>query len=333
MTIATGTVTRYDATKSVREDFADVVYNISPTDCPLMSNIGRDSMKQTYTEWQTDALATPDTSNAQLEGDDAPANDTFAATNRVGNYAQISRKVVQVSGTVETVGLAGIKSMLGYQMAKRAKELKRDMEAILTSDQVAVIGNNSTPRKLAALGSWIITNHYNAAASTGTGGAAPQMSSGSDGYPQTAATNKQTAGAIAEADFKAAIQKAWTQGADVPSMFVMVGPVNKQKVSGFAGIATLYRDTAPGKQAQIIGAADVYVSDFGTVNVVPNRFMPEDRAYFLDPSMLAIAYLRSFQTVALAKTGDNTKRMLLVEYSLKCRNEKGLAVIRSLTTT
>jgi len=331
MSLVTNTVTRYDATKSVREDFADVIYNISPTDCPLMSNIGRDSAKQTFTEWQTDALASPNTGNAVIEGDDAPANDTFAATNRVGNYTQISRKVVQVSGTVENVGMAGIKSMLGYQMAKKAKELKRDMEAILTSDQVAVVGNNTTARKLAALGSWIITNFYSIG--TGTAAAAPQMSSSSDGYPATAATAAQTAAAFTEANLKHEVQVVWAQGGDIDGSFVMVGPHNKVAVSAFAGIATRYRDTSPGKQAQIIGAADIYVSDFGTVNIVPNRFQPEDRAYLVDPAMLAISYLRSFRTIALAKTGDNTKRMLLVEYTLKCRNEKGLGVIRDLVTT
>ena len=189
----------------------------------------------------------------------------------------------------------------------------------------------TAPRKTAALGSWIITNWYQVA--TGGSPAAPQMSSTNDGYPNTAATDGTTAVAFTETHLKNAIQRQWTQGGDVNGSFLMVGPVNKKAVSGFAGIATRFRDTSPGKQAQIIGAADVYVSDFGTVNVVPNRFQPENRAYLIDPSMLAIAYLRSFRTIALAKTGDNTKRMLLVEYGLKVRNEKGLAIVRGLQTT
>lgn len=331
MALATNTTTRYDATKSVREDFADVIYNISPTDCPLLTNIGRDTMKQTFTEWQTDSLAAAVTTNAVIEGDDAPNADTVAATNRVGNYSQISRKIVQVSGTVETVGLAGIKSMLGYQMAKKAKELKRDMEATLTSDQVAVVGNNTTARKSSMLGSWIITNWFQVA--TGGSPAAPTMSSGSDGYPQTAAIDGTTAVVFTETHLKTEIQTVWTQGGEIDSLFVMVGPVNKKAVSAFTGIATRYRDVAPGKQAQIIGAADTYVSDFGVVNVVPNRFQPENRAYLVDPDKLAVTYLRSFRTIALAKTGDNTKRMLLVEYSLKVRAEKGLGIIRGLQTT
>jgi hypothetical protein len=329
MAIATNTVTRYDATKSVREDFSDVIYNIAPTDCPLMSNIGRDTAKQTYTEWQTDSLAAA-ASNAVIEGDDAPASDPVSATNRVGNYTQISRKIVQVSGTVETIGLAGIKSMLGYQMAKKAKELKRDMEFILCGDQLGVVGNNTTARKLSALGAWIITNWYQVA-TTGAP-SAPAMSSGSDGYPSVAAVDGTTPTVFTEVHLKQMLQNMWTQGGDVDGSFVMAGPVNKARVSTFAGIATRYREVGAGKAAQIIGAADIYVGDFGTVNIVPNRFQPENRVYGVDPALLAIAYLRGFRTIALAKTGDNTKRMLLVEYTLKVRNEKGLGEVRGLTT-
>jgi hypothetical protein len=164
--------------------------------------------------------------------------------------------------------MAGIKSMLGYQMAKKAKELKRDMEATLNSDQVAVVGNSTTARKAAMLGSWIITNWYQVA--TGGSPAAPTMSSSTnDGYPQTAAVDGTTAVAFTETHLKTALQNVWAQGGDVDSIYVSVGPVNKKAVSGFTGIATRYRETSPGKQAQIIGAADIYVGDFGTVNIVP----------------------------------------------------------------
>lgn len=327
MALATNTVTRYDANKSVREDLANVIYNISPTDTVFLNNIGRGKAAQTYSEWQTDALASPDTTNAQLEGDDAPPADPFVATNRVGNYSQISRKIAQVSGTVESVGLAGMKSMMGYEMAKKSAELKIDMEAILTGNQAAVVGNNTTPRKTAAVGAWIKTND-----TFGAGGASPTMSSGSDGYPQTAAV-AGTARVFAEADLKALIQSSWASGGKVNRSFVMVGPHNKTVISGFAGIATRTRDVGPKQQAQIIGAADIYVSDFGVVSIVPNRFQPESMIYLIDPEMVDVAYLRGFRTEALAKTGDNTKRMLLVEYMLKVKQEKGLAAFRDAATS
>lgn len=330
MAIATNTVTRYDGYRAVREDLADVIYNISPVDVPFMSNIGRESVKNTFYEWQTDALAAAVTTNAQLEGDDSFSADARAATQRVGNYTQISRKVVETSGTLEAVDKAGMRSYLAYELAKAASELKRDMEATLTSNAVAVAGGNTTARKTAGLGGWIITNSYSGA---GTTAAAPVMSGGAgslDGYPATAAV-AGTARAFTETLLKTGIQGVWTQGGD-PKV-LMVGPFNKTVVSGFTGIATRFRDVPAGSQAEIIGAADVYVSDFGTVNVVPNRFMPESNAYIVDPEYASVGYLRNFRTEVLAKTGDAEKRMLIVEYGLKVRQQKSHAAIRDLTTS
>jgi hypothetical protein len=222
-----------------------------------------------------------------------------------------------------------MRSYLAYEMAKAASELKRDMEATLTSNQIAVAGSNTVARKTAGLGGWIITNSYSGAGA----GAAPVMSSGGsnlDGYPATIAV-AGTARAFTETLLKAAIQGVWAQGGD-PKM-VMVGPFNKTVVSGFTGIATRFRDVKPGQQADIVGAADVYVSDFGSVTIVPSRFQPEGNAYIVDPEYASIGYLRNFRTEELAKTGDNEKRMLIVEYGLKVRQQKALAAIRDLTTS
>ena len=329
MAIATNTLTRYDGYKAVREDLANVIYNISPVDVPFMSNIGRENVKNTYFEWQTDNLAAASSTNAQLEGDDIQGTaDARTPTNRVGNYTQISRKVIETSGTLEAVDKAGMRSYLAYELAKAASELKRDMEATLTSNTVAVAGNNTTARKTAGFGAWLITS-----SSSGTSGAAPVMSSGSgnfDGYPSTIATDG-TARAFTETLLKASIQSVWAQGGD-PKV-LMVGPFNKGVVSGFTGIATRFRDVPAGSQAEIIGAADVYVSDFGTVNVVPNRFQPEKNAYVMDPEYASIAYLRNFRTEVLAKTGDAEKRMIIVEYGMKVRTQKAHGVVRDLTTS
>lgn len=326
MAIVTNTITRYDATLSVREDLSDVIYNISPVDVPFQSNIGRDKASQTFTEWQTDALAAAVTTNAQLEGDDVVStSDARTATNRVGNYTQISRKVIMVTGTLEAADKAGMRSKKAYELAKAANELKRDMEATLTGIQTATVGNNTVARKTAGLGAWIITNFYG----NGTTAAAPAMSSSSDGYPATALT-AGTARTNTETVLKTALQGVWTQGGSPD--FVMCGPFNKTVISGFTGIATRYRDAPAGKQAQIIGAADVYVSDFGTVQIVPNRFQPEKQVYVVDKSMAAVSYLRPFQSLPLAKTGDAEKTMLVVEYALKVKNQKAFATISDCTT-
>jgi len=329
MAIATNTVTRYDGYRAVREDLANVIYNISPVDVPFMSNVGRENVKNTYFEWQTDNLAAASASNAQLEGNDYNGTATARTpTQRVGNYTQISSKIIETSGTLEAVDKAGMRSYLAYELAKAASELKRDMESTLTAGQVSVAGNNTTARVTAGLGSWIITNSY-----SGATGTAPVMSSGGsnlDGTPATAA-GAGTARAFTESLLKTAIQGVWTQGGD-PKV-LMVGPFNKTVVSGFTGIATRYRDVPAGSQAEIIGAADVYVSDFGTVNVVPNRFQPENTAYILDPEYASVGYLRNFRTEVLAKTGDAEKRMIIVEYGLKVRQQKSHAAVRDLATS
>ncbi len=69
MAIVANTFTRYSAI-GIREDLSNVIYNISPEETPFISNIGRENVKNTYFEWQTDSLAAASASNAALEGDD-----------------------------------------------------------------------------------------------------------------------------------------------------------------------------------------------------------------------------------------------------------------------
>ena len=315
---------RYDATLSVREDLANIIYNISPEDTVFMSNVGRDTAKQTFTEWQTDALAAASTTNAQIEGDDASA-DSLAATNRVGNYTQISRKVVATSGTLESVDTAGYRSAMAYQLAKAASELKRDMETAILFNQAAVVGNATTARKTAGLPAWLRTN-----VSKASDGGNPTMSSTNDGYPNAARTDG-TQRTFTETMLKDVIQSVWTNGG-TPKL-LMVGPFNKRIVSSFSGIAGLRFNVDGAKPSAIIGAADIYVSDFGNVSIVPSRFQRERDAFVVDPEYAAVSYLRNFQTNELAKTGDSQKKMILVEYALKVRTEKAHGGIYDLTTS
>jgi hypothetical protein len=315
---------RYDATNAVREDLSNIIYNISPEDTVFMSNVGRDTASQTYTEWQTDALAAASTTNAQIEGDDAAA-DSLAATNRVGNYTQISRKVVATSGTLEAVNTAGYRSAMAYQMAKAASELKRDMETALLFNQAAVAGNSSTARKTAGLPAWLRSN-----VSKGSGGGDPTMSSTNDGYPNAARTDG-TQRTFTETMLKDVIQSVWTNGG-TPKL-LLVGPFNKRTASGFAGIAGARFNVDGARPSTIIGAADIYVSDFGNVSIVPSRFQRERDAFVVDPEYAAVSYLRNFQTQDLAKTGDSAKKMIVVEYALKVRTEKAHGIIADLTTS
>lgn len=316
-----------------REDLTDVIYNISPTDTPFMSSVGKTKASAVYHEWQTDSLAAATTANAAIEGADASSL-TVTPTVRLGNRTQISQKTVQIAGTQESVDKAGRKSEKAYQLAKASAELKRDMEKILLSNQGADAGSTSAARKLGGLQTWLNTNA--SVGATGVAGGATTL-----GVTQRISGTDRT---FTESILKTNIKECFTEGAN-PSV-LMVTPTQKQVVSTFAGIAG-QRYMAPSeKPTTIIGAADVYLSDFGTLSVVPNRFMTGDAtgevpaggagvddgevAFVLDPEYAAVAYLRPFQTNELAKTGDSEKTQLLVEYTLEVKNEKAHGIIADL---
>jgi hypothetical protein len=260
-----------------------------------------------------------------LEGDDiVGTTDLRAPTNRVNNYTQINRKIVTVTGTLEAVDKAGMKSYLSYELAKAASEMKRDMETAVCGGQIGVAGSNSIPRKTAGIGAWIVTNYM-----PGATGVAPTMSGGAgNGTPSVAAV-PGTPAAFTEAMFKTAQQNIWTQGGDPKCAFMNA----KQKTvfSTFVGIATRYRDVAPGKMAQVIGASDSYVGDFGNTDAVPDRFMPVNAVYMGDPEYLSLAYLRPHSTEVMARTADGQKRMIICEWGVRMKSQYTWANIADLT--
>ena len=310
----TNTFDTYDSVGE-REDLSDVIYSISPTDTPFLSSAAKTKATAVLHEWQTDSLASAVTNNAVIEGDEATL-DASTATTRLSNSTQIMDKTVVITGTQESVDKAGRASELAYQIAKRAKELKRDMEATITGNIAEVGGNSSTARKMGTLGSWVTTNDD--LASDGASGAGAGNAAHTDG----------TQRAFTESQLKSVIKSVWNAGGD-PSM-VMVGPFNKQKLSGFTGNSTRFD---AGADATLYTSVDVYASDFGQLQVVPNRFSRDRDAYVLDMNFFGIAFLRDFSMHELAKTGDTEKRQLLVEATLESRNEAASGLVADLTTS
>tara|TARA_B110000261_G_scaffold9206_1_gene9196 strand:+ start:565 stop:1509 length:945 start_codon:yes stop_codon:yes gene_type:complete len=308
----TNTFDTYDSVGE-REDLSDVIYSISPTDTPFLSSAAKTKATAVLHEWQTDALASAVTTNAVIEGDEATL-DASTATTRLSNSCQIMDKTVVITGTQESVDKAGRASELAYQIAKKAKELKRDMEANLTGSIAEVTGSATAARKMGTLGAWVITNDDKA--SDGTTGAGIGNTKRTDG----------TARAFTEASLKTVIKSVWNAGGD-PSM-IMVGPFNKQKLSGFTGNSTRFD---AGADATLYTSVDVYASDFGQLQVVPNRFSRDRDAYVLDMDYWGVAFLRDFSMHELAKTGDSEKRQLLVEATLESRNEGASGLVADLT--
>ena len=309
MTIVPNTFLTFSAIGN-REDLVDMIYNIDPVETPFQGMIDKNKATAVLHEWQTQALAAA-AQNAQLEGDEA-AFTAVTPTVRVQNRCQISRKTVIVSGTQDAVDKAGREGEMAYQMVLKNKELRRDMEFDLCGNQAPVTGNSTTARQLRPLCGWYSTN--TSRGSTGTNGTT------------SAAAGEGTQRAFTEALLKPVLASIWTNGGKPTKL--MVGPTQRQIVSGFTTNVTRYQDTSDKK---LVTALEIYDSDFCSLTVVPNRFQRDRDVHILQPDLWAVSYLRKPFTKDLAATGDADKGMVLCEYTLEARNEKGSGIVADCT--
>lgn len=308
MTQATGTFSSYDA-KGNREDLSDVIWDVSPTDTPFLSSIKKSKASNTNHEWQTDALTTVSATNAHIEGDDAtPA--APSATTRLGNYTQILKKHAVVSGTQEKgMNPAGRKGEMAYQVARRMKEIKRDLEASMIGGaaigNAKVAGNDTTAREMGSIYTYLTSNvslGVNGVVAAGTG--ADVMTAGTDRDLTTTLLNT-------------VLSSCYTNGGDPSLLFV--SPTNKGVVSAFtAGGATRYVTTDDKK---LTTSVDVYVGDFHTLKVVPSRQIVGDNVLAIDPGYVAFAELRPLNSYDLAKTGDSFRKEIVWEGTLEVCNQ------------
>jgi len=308
-------------TTGIREDLADIIYNISPTDTPFMSGVGKNKATNTLHQWQTDTL-TAVAANAKVEGATI-SYPTLTSTTKVGNYTQISTKACQVSATDDAVNTAGRNTELAYQVAKSAKELKRDMENALLSNVAAAAGDATTARALGGVVTWMTSN-----VSAGTGG-----SGAGAGAIRTDGTQR----AFTETLLRSTLKTTWDNGGN-PNV-IMLNGFNKQKLSFFTGGATRF-DKAEDKR--LMTSIDVYESDFGTMQVIPNRWIRKANStsarrgqdvLLLEMDFWAVSFLRDFKLQKPAQTADADQRFLVVEYTLEAKNEGSSGLITDVTTS
>ncbi|WP_367256511.1 DUF5309 domain-containing protein [Pseudomonas sp. stari2] len=282
-----------------REDLTDTIYRISPTATPFISLAAKGKASNTLHEWQTQDLAAAVTNNAQAEGDNASAK-TVTPTVRLNNRTQISTKTVIVSGTQQAMNPAGRKDELAYQLSLAALELRRDMESSATQLDVTA----TAPRQSRGLVGWVVDNVDR------NGGTLAS-------YTGNTGRTKGTAVAFTEARLKSVLQKIFTAGGEPDS--ILLPPAAKQTFSTFTGNATRFDKS---EDAKLYASVDVYVSDFGELKAIPSRFQDANDVFILQSDKWAISYLRPFQTIELAQTGDAMQRELVVEWTVESRAPK-----------
>jgi hypothetical protein len=307
--------------KGDREDLLDKIFNTSPTETPVVTAFGRGAATNVYHEWQRDALASANKDNALIDGDDFSA-DSLTATERVGNYCQIFAKKPAISRRANVVKKAGRAAELGYQKAKAMLEIKRDMEAAVLSGNAAVAGNTTTASKLGGLG---VQNNANT--SHGAGGSTAAWTSGAPTVAATAGTGR----AFTEALLKTVVQSAYINSGEVPKMVVM-SPNHKGVFSAFAGIAVNRYQVGKKEQGRIIGGADVYMSDFGELEIVPHYLMSgATDVHLLNTEYGELCFLDGFRTEQMGKTGDSDKVLITADVTLAIRAPKAFAKVADLT--
>ena len=326
MTVPAGTLQTYQTIGNA-EDFHDAAYMISPTETPFLTMAKRLKADNRLHQWLTDQLADATSGNATIEGDDAAADTAIPALN-LKNQCQLMDKVAFVSNTQEAVRSYGNVGSMSYQMMKRVKELKRDLEAALVRNNAGTAGVAASAALMASLESWLAYSGQQAATiqtangtsvGSGTTGQTTPGFTTANGYPVTAPTDSTATGSMSETTLKICIANTYTQGGD--PRVILVPPLVKQKIStAFAGIATRFREVKSRDQAQIVGGADLYISDFGEHVIKVDRFMRPSILFGIDPDYIGVAFLQPIQQKPLASTGHADKRMVWCQATLVLQN-------------
>lgn len=306
------TFSAFDAVGN-REDLSNLIANVDPYDTPFMSLLRTDTATATLTEWQSDTLDAPNLANAVIEGDDT-AGEAITPTVRLRNSLQTSKKNLVISTIQEKVDKAGRASEMSYQIMKKGKRLKTDMEGIVSQNQARDSGSDTVARKLRGMEAWYATN-----ISRGAGGA--------NGTDTTAATDG-TQRAFSEALLKTVLQLAYTNGANIK--YAMFGPFNRTQMSAITGGATKFYNV---QDKRLIATITVYESDFHVLKIIPNRFSRDRTLHLLDPEYAAIAWLEPIGMRDLAITGLTNKKLIWGTYTLKVDTERAHGVVADLTTS
>lgn len=293
----------------IREQLAEAINMISPEDTPFYNACKKVKATNTYTEWQTDTLRQAAV-NAHIEGDDTTAS-ARTATVRLGNNTQIVKDAASVSDTDIALNKAGRGREMLREVMKIGKELKLDVELALFANQPRATGSGVDARFFAGVPAWLTTN-------TDADGADPT----GDG---TDARTDGTARALTQDMIHNALQDAWTAGGKPETLYA--APSNVTAIAGFAG-SNNQRNTVDKRELSY--AVDVYMTSFGTLEIVPSRHIRPTDMFLAQSNMWEIGVARPWTTSDLAKTGDNTRKQVVSELTLCSKNEASSAGIFDL---
>jgi len=218
---------------------------------------------------------------------------------------------------------------------RRQQELRRDVDAIALVNQASVSDDGNTiAGKAGGLPTWLVTTTSNGAGAGANGGF---NSSTGLTVARTAGTNR----ALTETMVRDSVQGVYQQGGDPTRMLSIPGIIRKFSEYLFtssARVATLMSDQGKStEQAAALGSVNVFVTDFGTLTLVPDRLQQKYKdsggsvdcatVFIVDPTYLALSYLKGYRTEDLAKIGLSERKQMSVDWTLIVNTEKSHALI------
>jgi len=294
------------ATKGKKLSFANWISNLSPTETPFFSLLKKESTDQTKFSWQVDSIAKPVASSADVvkEGSAGSTAGTLPPTTEEHNHTQIFRTGVHITDTANKIGLYGRTSERSYQLEKASKELKRDIEATLLSNQAKKGGGKLVARETAGFAGMV-----SGAACLETGAKVSLESAEATG--------------IKEADVFNLTYNMYLAGADVTHLMF-----HPSHMAIFSAMPFLGAGAASKRIHMFDGLSEEYnmyikevVDPLGqTLTLVPNRYMPVDTIYAFNPSDFSVVSFQEPETVQLAKTGSAEKWMIQTQLGLRLKN-------------
>lgn len=305
---------------NVREDLADLIYEIDPYMTPVVSAIGNKEADQPMTEWLVQNLAAAD-DNAQPEGFRYSAQGATAPV-RFNNICQIMFRAVTVSNTYRVSNAVG-GDEFDRQTLLKGKEVRRDLEWCITRNGIKT---TTDPRRMSGFQTWVTNGSMGAGGSLvvpGNGTTAPVA-----GTPRTL-----TLDMVGDA-----MQQAYTAGGH-PRLVVM-SPRLKRVFTGLAqggaGNAIVAQNIVQATQpapVTIVGAVDVYLSDFGRLETAPDIFMPDNVLELWDTDYAELAPLpgRDMIQEEFAKVGDAADGGVIFEGTLRMTAPKAHALVGDLS--
>jgi hypothetical protein len=291
-----------------REDLHDVIRMTDPTECIIYSSMGESKAKGRKHEWLDRTLAAP-AANSRVEGD-LFAREAANNPARREALCQIAGKTYGVTATMEAIDKAGRESELREQRLIKGIELKRDLELIVSSQQPQREESGGNGRNTRGLCHYMATN-----VSRGVGGA--------NAASLTAAATDGTQRAFTETLLKAVLATAVTNGVRVGRCKLFLAPLVKQTASGFAGRAAAQEQV---KKGYIQGAATMYGSDFGDLELVLSLFHRTRDAIGMDPEHAKIAWLRRMQRSTLPNDSDGQGEAVVCEFATEVHEKAHFGV-------